>query len=378
MGAGTPNIPFRDLEIQRRENDLVGATFGRSFYVFDDYSYLRHVSERALKKNKFMIFPVRRAFHYIPERGNNGSQGDGFFSSKNPDFGATFTVYRRDGFKSLRDKRKEAEGKAKSDWGDTEIPSFEDLKAEQEEERPNLYLSIRDKDGNFVRRLRGPGGPGFSRITWNLRAASRASGGSGALVSPGTYSVVFEQEMDGRFQTIGKPQRFKVVSISKPSLPAQKRDEVEAFYAKVEKLSGTIRGTMGRVSEVIEQLGEVESVLVRARLDKPVLLEEVRKLRKEIEAQRELLQSDEIKDGFSEPVVPSVMSRLYGAAAGRNTTHGPTKTHRRQYEIAEERFAEVYPKLQKLTGAELIKLHQKLEKASVPWTTGRPVPALKK
>ena len=31
LSGGTPNIPFRDLVIQTRENDLVGATFGRSF-----------------------------------------------------------------------------------------------------------------------------------------------------------------------------------------------------------------------------------------------------------------------------------------------------------------------------------------------------------
>lgn len=73
-----------------------------------------------------------------------------------------------------------------------------------------------------------------------------------------------------------------------------------------------------------------------------------------------------------------VPSRLYGASRGRNSTHGPTKTHRRQYEIAAERFAEVHPKLQNLTGKELEKLYEQLEKAGVPWTAGRPVPILKK
>jgi len=28
----------RDLAVQRRENDLVLGTFGRSFYLLDDYS----------------------------------------------------------------------------------------------------------------------------------------------------------------------------------------------------------------------------------------------------------------------------------------------------------------------------------------------------
>ena len=41
--GGVPTISFRDLAIQKRENDLVGASFGRGFYVFDDYSFLREL-----------------------------------------------------------------------------------------------------------------------------------------------------------------------------------------------------------------------------------------------------------------------------------------------------------------------------------------------
>ena len=41
---GLPTIPVRDLAIQKRENDLVLATFGRSFYVLDDYSPLRDMT----------------------------------------------------------------------------------------------------------------------------------------------------------------------------------------------------------------------------------------------------------------------------------------------------------------------------------------------
>ena len=40
LKSGLPTIAVRDLEIQRRENDLVLATFGRGFYVLDDYSVL--------------------------------------------------------------------------------------------------------------------------------------------------------------------------------------------------------------------------------------------------------------------------------------------------------------------------------------------------
>ena len=48
LAGGVPTISFRDLAIQKRENDLVGASFGRGFFVLDDYSSLRSVSEEQL------------------------------------------------------------------------------------------------------------------------------------------------------------------------------------------------------------------------------------------------------------------------------------------------------------------------------------------
>ena len=47
-------VSFRDLAIQQRENGLVGATFGRSFYVLDDYSPLRDVTTNLLKNGSVL------------------------------------------------------------------------------------------------------------------------------------------------------------------------------------------------------------------------------------------------------------------------------------------------------------------------------------
>ena len=94
LGSGLPTIPFRDLEIQKRENDLVGASFGRSFYVLDDYSMLRDVDSELFDK-KFHMFPVRRAFWYSqrdPIGGSKGYQGDSFYAAKNPDYGPFSTT----------------------------------------------------------------------------------------------------------------------------------------------------------------------------------------------------------------------------------------------------------------------------------------------
>ena len=46
LKGGMPVIAVRDLAIQKREGDLVIATFGRGFYVLDDLTPLRHATAR--------------------------------------------------------------------------------------------------------------------------------------------------------------------------------------------------------------------------------------------------------------------------------------------------------------------------------------------
>ena len=50
-GSGLPTIAIRDIEIQPEENDLVLASFGRGFFILDDYSPLRSVSDELLETN---------------------------------------------------------------------------------------------------------------------------------------------------------------------------------------------------------------------------------------------------------------------------------------------------------------------------------------
>ncbi|MDW8302863.1 MAG: glycosyl hydrolase, partial [Bacteroidia bacterium] len=67
MKNGLPTIAVRDIAIQKRENDLVLATFGRGFYILDDYSPLRTLSEELLNKEAH-LFTVKNALLYVPAR----------------------------------------------------------------------------------------------------------------------------------------------------------------------------------------------------------------------------------------------------------------------------------------------------------------------
>jgi len=58
MRSGLPVIPIRDIKIHKRENDLVLASFGRGFFILDDYSPIRNFKAELLDKEAY-IFPVK-------------------------------------------------------------------------------------------------------------------------------------------------------------------------------------------------------------------------------------------------------------------------------------------------------------------------------
>ena len=154
-----PTICVKDLAIQKRENDLVVATFGRGFYVLDDYSPLR-TADPALLARESALFPVRAAWAYMEAYpvGDPGKsqQGDGFYTAPNPPFGAVFTYYLKDELKSKKDARHEAEKEAAKKGGDSFYPPWDALRAEAREEDPTIVLTVTDEAGNVVRRVTGP------------------------------------------------------------------------------------------------------------------------------------------------------------------------------------------------------------------------------
>ena len=65
LKGGMPTIQVRDMAVQKRENDLVLGTFGRGFYVLDDYSALREITPQTLAEEA-RLFPLRDAYLFSP------------------------------------------------------------------------------------------------------------------------------------------------------------------------------------------------------------------------------------------------------------------------------------------------------------------------
>ena len=167
--GGVPTISFRDLTIQRRENDLVAASFGRGFHILHDYSPLRSMNAEALEAEA-TLFPVADAWWYVPHQ---TAQAEGqptlastAYASKNPAFGASFTYHLADDLQSLKEQRRAQEKKAMSEDSDVAWPGWGRLWDEHVSVEPALYLVVRDGEGRVVRRVQAESKAGLHRTSW--------------------------------------------------------------------------------------------------------------------------------------------------------------------------------------------------------------------
>ena len=380
LKGGVPTISFRDLEIQRRENDLIGASFGRSFYVLDDYTPLRTVSKQLLTEQNVTLFPVRNALLYIPSRplgSRKGNQGDAFYAASNPDFGATFTFYVKEAPKTLKQQRTEREAKVRKAEGDITPPAWEALKLEEREESPVLQLIVSDAEGNLVRSIDSPATPGFRRVAWDLRYASLTGRGNGPLVAPGSYTVRAGLRVHDQVTPVGEEQTLEVVSIGDPTLPEVDRRKTLAFQTQVGDLQRAAIAADRTLNELLTRVREIKQVAsVSNRVPK-----ETYNIARQIELSlldiQEDLRGDSTLSKRSEQPVPSILSRIQSALGGTlSQTHGPTETYREQAEIARSELKTVREELGRLLRAELAPLEKRLDESGAPWTPGRPIPVV--
>ncbi len=185
LRSGAPTAQFRDLALQRRENDLVAATFGRGFYVLDDYTPLRHIGPRALAQQG-SLFPPRDARVY-DELGYVAA-AFGNSTTPNPPFGATLHYY-------LHERLSQNDG-------------------------DKIVLAIKDAEGESVRQITGPTTAGLQRVVWDLRRSpqpreqkgrrSRRSRRPGPLVEPGEYTIALLKVINGQETTLGESQTIQV------------------------------------------------------------------------------------------------------------------------------------------------------------------------
>ncbi len=396
LGSGMPTIAIRDIEIQRRESDVAVASFGRGFYILDDYTPLRELAagSDAILAETGHIFPIKMGEMFVTwgpmGGGERASQGAGFYVAANPDFGATFTYYVNETLRTREAQRQRRESQAARDGGDTPYPTWDELKAEDREEDPEVFLTIHDSQGNVVRHLDGSTSRGIHRATWDFRypgytplgggggggfGGSGGGGGLGPLALPGSYTVSLSQRVDGAVTELAAPTPFEVEALGQPSLPAQDRAAVLAFQRQTGELQRAVMGTSRAAADAAQRL----QLMKQAVEVTPSATEQMRAGARALELRlmdlQEALNGDRTRPSRAEPGMPGIISRVNSVVSGHwRAMHGPTQTHREQYEIAAAAFSDVYDDLRQLIETDLPALERQLEAVGAPWTPGRALP----
>ena len=388
LSGGMPTIAVRDLAIQQRENDLVAASFGRGFYVLDDFRPLRSLTADALEKD-FLSFAVKPAWMYVPSlplsTPGKAYLGDSYFTAPNPPFGAVFTYYLRDEIKTRRKARLDAEKEKEKKGEDTPYPDWEALRKEDREEEPAILLTVTDEDGGVVRRLTGPVAAGFQRVAWDLRyppadptnlekveLSPWDTPAQGPLAAPGTYTVSFAQVVDGVTTPVGAPQTFDAVPLGNATLPAPDRAALLAFQQKTGRLQRAVLGAVRAADEAQTRLDHLKKALLDTPAADAQLRDDARAIEARLKDLKTALSGDSTVADRNEPTPPAIADRVQQIVLGHwSTTAAATATHRGNYDVAAAQFAPVLAQLRQLATVDLKALEDAAEAAGAPWTPGR-------
>ncbi len=208
-----PMVPVNDLIV--KNNDLVVATHGRSFWILDDISPLRQYNDS---------IPQQDAHLFTPATTNETVFRPGFFAAqgnvgKNPPGGAVIYYWLKTSLKKDDEKKPDDKKSAGSAGDESQSKPDVDRSEEPKKEPPKVTLEILDSSGKTIRKFpkkeepagdeeedfnrdRGsselPADAGLNRFVWDLRYEGATNvpraplwGGTtnGPVALPGAYQV---------------------------------------------------------------------------------------------------------------------------------------------------------------------------------------------
>lgn len=390
LKGGFPTISVRDLAIQKRENDLVVGTFGRSVYILDNYTPLRVLKPETLNQEA-TLFPVKDAMMYIQSQplGGRGKsfQGEAFYTADNPPFGATFTYYLKEAPKTKKQRRQEAEKEAERKGVALPYPAFADLSAEEEEEAPAIIFTIADSSGRVVRRLNAPLSPGMNRVSWDLRypaptlAPPRPADGEedpfadppgGPLAMPGKYSVTVSKRVNGVTSQLSAPREFTVNVDGQAAMPGMDRAALVEFQQKVARLQRAVSGALETANQLKTRLGLIKRALHETPTADATLTADASSIEKRTNEILRALRGDNALRQRQEILPSSIIERVSTIVSDqRMSTSAPTQTQKDHYSDAAKEFEQLLGQLRSLIEGELARLEKAMEAAGAPWTPGR-------
>ena len=376
--SGLPPTTIKEIAIQERENDLVLATFGRGFYVLDDYSLLQSFDAQSERINQspISILPIKEALVYIPSTplGHKGKsfQGESFYTAENPAIGATIYIHVRDDYSSLQSQRSEREKTSINDF----YPSKDSIRLEQSELESFMWVIIKDAQGNVVRQFKRPISKGINKLVWNGRYDKTSpitfyvpdpnnpyeGDDQGALAMPGKYTIQCLLVKDLKVLTNSESQTFELRSLYPISSDPKFNQKLADFRAVVLGVNQYMDHLNNKMSFIKQGMNQLASVGYLNNIS------EIERLTYDIQLK---LHGDGALASKEFEVLPGLVGALEGIVGGLwSTSQTPSTTYLNKFDQIQIDFAPVYEQVKQLD--EKVKaLEQLLNDSKFPYTPGR-------
>ena len=344
-----PVAPIHDMVV--KEDDLVVATHGRSFWILDDLTPLHQLDEKAAAASSFLFRP-RDTF----------KTGGGSFpvpnAGKNPPSGTIIYYY-------FKEKPKSEVVLEFMDSNGSRLRSFSSLakaEAEPEDEFDGMF------GGRDNQRL--PAEAGMNRFVWDMRYpdAEKVPGAvlwggsvSGPVAPPGIYQAKL---------TSGEVSHIREWEWKKdPRSDASPEELREQFDFLIQ-----VRDKLGEVNRAVNELRKVRGKIdqlaeeIKTRPEAAPFLEEAEKVKGKLTAIEEVLiqaRSKSSQDPLNYPVkLDDKIAALASVSAGADAP--PTEQSRELFkELTEKANAEIR-NLKAILEADIPRLNDLLKEAGVP------------
>jgi len=382
-----PTIAVRDLEIQRREGDLVVGTFGRGIYILDDYSPLR--SDSNALQTGATLFGVRDAWLYIPDDrrgwGGKGDWGVGRYTADNPPYGAVFAYYLSEDPQSMKDQRRKAEQDRAGEGEDNPYPSWDQLRREDREEAPSVTLTVRDAAGNVLQRIDGPAAKGFHRVAWDMRypapdpidlapsndRAPWEGPPKGPMALPGDYSVTLSKRVQGEWVDIAPARSFALKPLFEGGLVTDDRQALLDFQMQSNDLYRAVAGANSAMGELQGRIDHLLKAAAETPASNEAQAQALRALNTRMQSLKVHFSGDSTISSRAEKVPLSITGRINSIVGGHwDSQSAVTGNYRDSYVIAERQFREALVEL-KAIASSLASVEAELQAEGAPWTPGR-------
>ena len=254
------------------------------------------------------------------------------------------------------------------------------------EEKPSLVFTIKNKEGQVIKKEFKTPKKGLQRFHWDLRYTLQdpinlnkssfynpwAAVDEGTLVEPGTYTVEMDLYHSGETTSLVNPVSFEVAALDNTVMPAKDRTAKVAFQKSVSKLEADLQACQRIIGESNSKLKYIKSAIKRSELPYQELSKSVSDIETKLKALNVFLYGDPVKNklDISQPKSPAARIGIMSYEQKYSTSE-TTKTHKDSYAIAKVKINKAKQKAEAIFNVDIKQLEEKLIKSGAPYTPGR-------